>query len=144
MKNKSKEAINFLMTYGWVIMVFLIALATLDYFSIIDITRIFPEKCILSHKITCIDYEAKASEIKLVINNGIKSSIIVDSINVAGCSGEFSTPMSSDETSTFVITGCDNGKKNDLIKGEITLKYTEKRTGLQRTIYGKIKTKVLE
>jgi hypothetical protein len=140
-KNKPQETPIFMLKYGWIIAVLLIAAAALDYSGIVDITSIFPEKCSLSNKLVCLDYEVRPSEISLEINNGITSTIIVDSITVAGCSENFATEMPPREISPFLITNCNNG--NNILKGEIILKYTEKRTDLQRTIYGKIKSKVI-
>jgi hypothetical protein len=88
----------------------------------------------------CISQEIKSSETKIVISNEAKKPIIVESIDVAGCSKLFSAEMKIGETSDFTLTGCNNGKKGKTIKGEILLTYTEKKTGLQRDVHGKIKS----
>ncbi len=144
MKGRSQAFNDFLMAYGWVIMVFLMGIAALDYFGVIDLTSVFPEKCILDYKVSCMDYEINPSETKIVIANEAKRPIIVESIDVAGCSGSFSAEMRIGETSAFTLTGCNNGKKGKTVKGEILLEYAEKKTGLQRAVHGKIKSKVRE
>src|SRR3990167_67297 len=98
MKDKSQAFIDFLMAYGWIIMVFLMGIAALDYFGAIDLTSVFPEKCILDYKVSCVDYEINPSETKIVIANEAKMPIIVEGIDVAGCSGTFSAEMQIGET----------------------------------------------
>ena len=69
-------------------------------------------------------------------------TITVNSIAVGGCSGTFTSDMSSGNDTTFTITGCSNGASKDAFKGDITLGYTEKTTGLTKKIYGNIATKI--
>lgn len=144
MKDRSQAFTDFLMTYGWIIMVFLMGITALDYFGVIDVTSIFPEKCILDYRVSCMDYEINPSETKITIANEVKSPIIIEKIDVVGCSSAFSEEVPIGETSVFTIAGCNNGKKGKIVKGEISLTYLEKKTGLQRTVHGKIKSKVRE
>ena len=88
-----------------------------------------------SHKI-------EPTQATLIISNGLGRTITVDSISVGGCTGAFTNQMSSGNDTTFVITGCSNGASKDAFKGDITLKYTEKQSGLTKTVYGNIATKV--
>ena len=50
--------------------------------------------------------------------------------------------MQSGNETTFTITGCSNGASKDAFKGDITLGYTEKTTGLTKKVYGNIATKI--
>lgn len=50
--------------------------------------------------------------------------------------------IASGEQKSITITGCTNGNQGDRFKGKITLKYTEKETGLNKTMEGNIAAKV--
>lgn len=71
-KNQSQAALNFLMSYGWIIALFLVVITSLDYFWVIGLTAIFPEKCALPYRISCVDFKVKSSEIIIFLQNGIK------------------------------------------------------------------------
>jgi hypothetical protein len=45
---KSQAAMEFLMTYGWAILVVLAAIAALAYFGVLSPGKFIPEKCMLS------------------------------------------------------------------------------------------------
>jgi len=140
---KSQAAMEFLMTYGWAILVVLAAIAALAYFGVLSPEKFLPEKCILAPGLACVSHKVEPSKITLIISNGLGRSITITSVDVAGCSGTFSRGMMSGNESTFELTtGCSNGDSRDAFKGEITFKYTEKQTGLTKTIYGNIASKV--
>ena len=140
---KSQAAMEFLMTYGWAILVVLAAIAALAYFGVLSPEKFLPEKCILQPGIACVSHKVEPTKVTLVISNGLGRTITITSINVAGCSGTFSNTMISGDQSTFVIGGaCNNGISKDKFKGDITLSYTEKDTNLTKTSFGNINTKV--
>jgi len=49
-----------------------------------------------------------------------------------------------EEEFTFVVnpSGCANEDTKDVFKGEVVIKYKEKRTSLTKTAYGVINTKI--
>ena len=140
---KSQAAMEFLMTYGWAILVVLAAIAALAYFGVLSPEKFLPEKCILQPGIACVSHKVTPTDITLVISNGLGRTITINSIDVSGCSGAFSETMLSGTDHTFVIGGtCSNGAAKEKFKGDITLAYTEKDTGLTKTSYGNLNTKV--
>jgi hypothetical protein len=42
---KGQEAMEFLMTYGWAILVVIAAIAALAYFGVLDPSRLLPDDC---------------------------------------------------------------------------------------------------
>jgi hypothetical protein len=139
---KSQAAMEFLMTYGWAILVVLAAIAALAYFGVLSPEKFLPEKCVLSPGLACVSHKVEPTQTTLVISNGLGRSITIDSISVGGCTGSFTNDMISGNETTFLITGCSNGASKDVFKGEVTLGYTEKATSLTKTVYGDIATKV--
>lgn len=140
---KSQAAMEFLMTYGWAILVVLAAIAALAYFGVLSPEKFLPEKCVLSPGLACVSHKITADSAVLVISNGLGRTITIDSLSIGGCSASgLNAPMVSGNETMITITGCTNGISKDVFKGEITLGYTEKATGITKTVYGDIATKV--
>lgn len=130
------------MTYGWAILVVLAAVGALAYFGVLSPDKFLPEKCILEPGLTCIGSKVSPTETTVYIANGLGKTITVTSLQIGDCSSAFSSQMQSGNTSSFVLSGCNNGVARDKYKGEITLSYTEKETGLTKKAYGNIVTKI--
>ncbi|MDP3766349.1 MAG: hypothetical protein Q8R04_07595, partial [Nanoarchaeota archaeon] len=134
---------EFLMTYGWAILVVLAAIAALAYFGVLSPEKFLPEKCILQPGIACVSHKVEPTKVTLVISNGLGRTITINSIAVGACSGTFTTQMLSGTDNTFIIGGaCDNGLAKEKFKADITMGYTEKDTSLTKTAYGNLNTKV--
>ena len=145
MKSKrAQAAMEFLMTYGWAILVVLAAIAALAYFGVLSPEKFLPEKCILEPGLTCVSSKITPTSSTLFITNGLGRTITITSVTVDACSGTFTAQMQSGNTTSFSLSGCDNGPAKDKFKGDITLKYTEKDTSLDKTAYGNIVTKIEE
>lgn len=142
-KNKGQAAMEFLMTYGWAILVVLAAIAALAYFGVLSPEKFLPEKCILQPGIACTSHKVESAQVTLIISNGLGRTIIVNSIDVGGCSGTFNEQMPSGTDHNFVIGGnCNNGAAKEKFKADITLGYTERDTNLTKKAYGNLNTKV--
>ena len=142
-KNKSQAAMEFLMTYGWAILVVLAAIAALAYFGVLSPEKFLPQKCILVPGLACQQHKVEPTKITLVISQSLGRTITVTNIDVAGCSGTFSQDMQTDSTNTFVIGGsCNNGPVKDKFKGDITLTYTDKQYNITKTAHGSINSEV--
>ena len=134
---------EFLMTYGWAILVVLAAIAALAYFGVLSPEKFLPEKCILQPGIACVSHKVEPTKVTLVISNGLGRTITINNIDVSGCSGAFGELMQSGTDHTFVVGGsCSNGAAKEKFKGDITMAYTEKDTNLTKTAYGNLNTKV--
>ena len=139
---KSQAAMEFLMTYGWAILVVLAAIAALAYFGILSPEKFLPQKCLIETGFTCIGHKIEPSQSTLIFSNGLGKTLIVTNVNIAGCNKDFTTTMTSGTDASFVLTGCTNGVLREIFKGEIMIKYTEKATNLTKTAFGDIATKV--
>ncbi len=140
---RAQAAMEFLMTYGWAILVVLAAIAALAYFGVLSPEKFLGEKCIVDPGLACISNKVEPTKITLVIAQNKGKTITVNSIAVASCSSTFSTTMTSGTDATFVIGGaCNNGVLKDRFKGEITIGYTESQTNLTKTAYGNINANI--
>jgi hypothetical protein len=78
---KAQSALEFLMTYGWAILVILAAVGALAYFGVLDPGRYVPDRCISSIGLTCLgkpNIDAAADTVTFSIANGAGSNIDVD------------------------------------------------------------------
>ncbi|MCH8003362.1 MAG: hypothetical protein IH934_01925 [Nanoarchaeota archaeon] len=143
---KSQAAMEFLMTYGWAILVVLAAIAALAYFGVLSPEKFLPEKCILQPGIACVSHKVEPTQTTLIISNGLGRTITVTKIVVGSCDENFDVELQSGVDGTFVMDGiaaaCSNGAQKEKFKGDITLSYTEKDTGLTKTSFGNLNTKV--
>ena len=140
---KSQAAMEFLMTYGWAILIVLAAIAALAYFGVLSPEKFLGEKCLLETGLACISHKVEPTQVTLVIAQNKGRTIIIDSITVGSCSGTFSETMLSGTSSTFIVGGsCNNGVTRENFKGDITIGYTEKNTNLTKTVFGNLNTKI--
>ena len=140
----AQAAMEFLMTYGWAILVVLAAIGALAYFGVLSPAKLLPEKCILEAGMVCIGHKVEPTKVTLVLSNAIDGRpITINSITVGSCSGTFSTDMQGGSESTFVVGGsCSNGAVKDKFRGDITIGFTEKNTNLTKTMYGSLNSKI--
>src|SRR3989338_2574882 len=103
MYKKSQAAMEFLMTYGWAILVVLAAIAALAYFGVLSPEKFLPEKCILAPGLACVSHKVEPSQTILILSNGLGRTITVTSLAVGVCSGTFTSEMQSGNETTFTI-----------------------------------------
>ncbi len=143
LKTKAQAAMEFLMTYGWAILVVLAAIAALAYFGVLSPEKFLPEKCTIAPGIACVSHKVEVTQATLVLSNGMGKDLKINSMNVAGCSNTgMDQNFPNGETVTFTITECTNGELKDRFDGDLTIVYTEKSYNLTKTVYGSITTKV--
>ena len=117
---KSQAAMEFLMTYGWAILVVLAAIAALAYFGVLSPEKFLQEKCLIETGFTCISSKIESSQSTIVLSNSLGKSILITSIEIGDCSASFSNSMGSGDEELFVISGCNNGDLKEIFKGDIS------------------------
>ena len=141
-KRNAQAAMEFLMTYGWAILVVLAAIAALAFFGVLSPEKFLPEKCILAPGIACVQHKIVPTTTTLVLSNGLGRTIKVTSLQVGACTGPFDIAMQSGTDHTFTLSGCSNGASKDTFKGEITLTYLDVTYDITKTVHGDITSKV--
>jgi len=96
---KGQAAMEFLMTYGWAILVVLAAIGALAYFGVLSPDRFLPEKCTANPPFACTQYK----------------------VSVGGTPG--------DTTDDTVVFNIQNSVGTGVQFGDITLKCTSAATG---------------
>ncbi|MBI4151049.1 hypothetical protein HY492_02905 [Candidatus Woesearchaeota archaeon] len=142
MEKRGQAAMEFLMTYGWALLVVLAAIAALAYFGVLSPDRFLPEKCFLPSGTPCLDSTLTATTATLIIQNSLGFSL--SNITVTACGGSATTPatLSNGEQGTYAVTCSPALTSGDKFKGTVTFAYTNVDTGLAHTTSGELIKKV--
>lgn len=82
---KAQAALEFLMTYGWAILVVLIVIGALAYFGVLNPTILLPEKCTMQMGLYCKNHIIMDNNMVFFeLENGMGKGIILTSMNVTG------------------------------------------------------------
>ena len=140
---KAQAAMEFLMTYGWMILIVLVAIGALYYLGVFSPGKYLPSKCELPPGFSCMDHKVNATDISLYIGQGLGKSINITNITFSGgvtCTGITpATPftMNSGDEQNIALSGC-SGYSGDTFNEEITIAYTDLDTGYTHTATGSI------
>src|SRR3989338_4683684 len=76
---KGQAALEFLMTYGWAILVVLIVIGALAYFGVFNPSNLLPERCALQSGLECKDWfiSATSKTLTLSVTNGMGEGIVI-------------------------------------------------------------------
>jgi hypothetical protein len=121
---KGQAALEFLMTYGWAILVVLAAIAALAYFGVLSPDRFLPSKCTIQGGFSCVEYkfDGASQELKFNVQNNIgadATNVVVDvqsddctmipSAANGGAANTWGSPVAGSEK------GLDNGDRTGLL-----------------------------
>jgi uncharacterized protein (UPF0333 family) len=144
---KAQAAMEFLMTYGWAILVVLVAIAALAYFGVLSPNRFLPERCTLPSGIACLDHKASdsADTIQLQVQNGMGVDLQNVTLTVPNCAASNATDIANGMQASLVTGDCNDdvltvGSK--YTSDAVTITYTNKDTGISHSKTGSLTTKV--
>ncbi len=95
MVRKGQAAMEFLMTYGWAILVVLVAIGALAYFGVLNPGRFLPSTCTIMPGISCTEYKVVATPVANLVNTSAVTANIGIKIqngmgkDLTGVSAEF-------------------------------------------------------
>jgi len=143
---KGQAAIEFLMTYGWVLLVVLIAVSALAYFGILTPGENLPETCLFFPGIACDSFKVDPNGVTIMISNGWGKNLENVSFTIMGsgpCEGGISNieNLKDGTLEVFSIDCPENLSSGSAFKRELRINYTEER-GLSHSKVGEISTKV--
>jgi len=130
MNKKGQAAMEFLMTYGWAILVVLVAIGALAYFGVLSPEKLLPEKCVIptGTGLFCdkslVAADATADTVKIRIKNSLADTVTITAIAINPACGETTytaRTIAPDASEDFDVTctGLVAGK----LKGDLTVKY---------------------
>jgi len=145
MFKKAQAAMEFLMTYGWAILVVLAAIGALAYFGVLSPDRFMPEKCTLPSGMACTDFTWDNTQgFRLQIQNsaGFDMSGLTVSVNGTGCNVADTSfqALNDGDSHIYDFAGeCTNltGK----FKGSVNIAYTNVQTNMPHSKQGELISK---
>jgi len=137
---KSQAAMEFLMTYGWAILVVLAAIVALAYFGVLSPSRFLPESCTLpsTSGLACLDFTLSPSAAHLFLVNGGGRDLVVNNITIGTCSASFTNPFADGTSYLFNLTGCSFGSAGEKVKKPLVVSYTDVSSGFSKEAAGSI------
>ncbi|MFA5797350.1 MAG: hypothetical protein WC916_04920 [Candidatus Woesearchaeota archaeon] len=141
---KGQAAIEFMMTYGWAILVVMIAIAALATFGIMNPSKYLSDKCMFTNNFQCIDYQINTTTTAITLVNGLghkvyNFSAIVTDTGTSCDTSAVSNPWIQDIRKTIT---CDTSNlsfiKKDKGKVKITLNYAKVQGGFSQVATGEI------
>jgi len=85
MAKQAQSAIEFLMIYGWAVLIVLIAGIAFYNYNILTPEKVLPRKCNLPAGIMCIDHRASLTGVAVVIRNGQGYDMRNVSVEIVDC-----------------------------------------------------------
>lgn len=142
-----QAAMEFLMSYGWAILVVLVAIAALAYFGVINPHRTTPEFCIFFPGLSCDDHKVDPTGINLVITNGMGKDLENFKVTILGtgvCGGESSEPTAFKDGERIIITvTCSSSPdEGERFVRELLIEYREAGSNLDHSRFGDISSEV--
>ena len=136
MNKRAQSAMEYLMTYGWAILVVLIALGALFYLGVFSPTT--PSICQISAPFTCMDIVTNDNDVGSIV---IGATGISDgaTITVSGdCAVNVELPLTNiiDNGENIKTLKCVGVATGDKISGDISIAYTLSGSDLTHTATG--------
>ena len=111
MNKRGQAALEFLMTYGWAILVVMVIIGALAYFGVLNPTMFVPERCSLGSGLVCdtflLSHRADTTNITIRLENSLGRDITLLDFNITydadniGC--EWEEPYSNDDGEFEII-----------------------------------------
>jgi len=143
MYKRAQAATEFLMTYGWAILVVVVAIASLAYFGVLSPDQFLPEKCTLPPGIACVDHKVTSSSAQLYLQNSLGYDITISSINLTDKSGCVnSTDVDLVNGGEVLYTISCSSTSGSKFKSDIKINYVNSATNISHSKLGSLVCKV--
>jgi len=135
-----QAAVEFLASYGWAVIIVILALGALAYSGVLNPDRFLPEKCVIagSSGLFCEDAATVQQGIVIRLRNMLKEVMIISSIttNDPQCIFSGSQNLEPDKYEDFSLV-CTPGQDASL-NTEFVVQYSKGASGLDRSAKGAI------
>jgi len=152
---KGQAALEFMMTYGWAILVVLAAIGALSYFGILNPSKFTPDTCLASSGFACPGkpiFTSNSAMFSLVNGLGYPVNVYNDTVNMTltaplnNCTGRYICPqgdvtctsatqtISDGSGITIRLTNCSAFANVQVVKGEIKLSYMNDQSRLSEQV----------
>jgi hypothetical protein len=136
---KAQSAMEYLMTYGWAILIVIIVAAALFALGV------FSPSTYTGHQATGFgelgtpaDWQYSDTDLTIILRNQIGNDVSISNVTSAGCTGGLAAPVTlpSSDTVQVVVDGCPDKNAPATYSQQVTVTYTVGAAGLLRTASG--------
>ena len=141
--SKAQAAMEFLMTYGWAILVVLVAIGALAYFGVLSPDQFLPEKCVISigTGLFCDDFSTSTSGVTIKLKNILGEKVTISDLTISNCgSYTTSTEIASDSSENIAVSCALISSTK--FKEDISIIFSKGDDGFNKTATGSIVTVV--
>ncbi|MBU0667338.1 MAG: hypothetical protein ABIC91_00035 [Nanoarchaeota archaeon] len=160
MFKKAQAAMEFLMTYGWAILVVLAAIGALAYFGVLDTASLLPERCAFPAGVDCVGkalISTSGNYVDFVLQNSHGAAITLlqtgsatddcTFADIKSCAGISCSPLAqnssvSNNQKVTIRVNCTSITVGRF-KSDITINYMDSNTGLTLQSQGSIRGKAV-
>jgi hypothetical protein len=146
--SKGQAAMEFLMTYGWAILIVLAAMGALSYFGVLTPDKFLTDKCLISNGFNCPQFKISPVQIQFEIKNTQGVDLSGIDITLYGRLGN-TTCIVANPTIPSMATGATTGLltfncpvSGDRFTGDINIVYTRSGETISHNASGSITAKV--
>jgi hypothetical protein len=150
MNKKGQAAMEFLMTYGWAIIIVLAAIGALAYFGVLSPQKLLPERTTFPAPLANIDnavIDHTDGNVSIAFKNNKGVAIRFDSLSAvsgtedcaapsgftladdAGATIAAAAPIENGDGFVMTVNGCDTGTVGARFKTDISFSYQNDETG---------------
>ncbi len=142
---RSQVAIEFLVTYGWAILIVMIAIGALASFGILNPSKYLADKCIFGNNFQCTDYQITTSQADIIIVNGLGQKVYSPNVTLTDTGAACATSIPGDgewPADTRMNITCDVTSlkfiQKDKAKVKVTLNYLRSKNGFTQVALGEL------
>lgn len=121
MVRKGQAAMEYLMTYGWAILVIVIVLAALLYLGVFNVGQRVPEQCNLPVGVLCTGAKLTSVDLTLTLRNGLGQKMTVCNII---CNAQYDSVLDLLGDYGGTVYACDAGE----VTGDVTIDVGDQKT----------------
>lgn len=147
MRKKGQAAMEFLMTYGWAILVVLAAVAALAYFGVLNPDRFMPEKCTFPSGFACLDSVGNTSVITMRVQNAAGYDVTGMTFDLDKVTGETCTlvgdtsgtnSLGNGEGGSVTCTGVSGYTSGAKLNTDVDITFVRSDSSLSHTSTGQL------
>jgi len=131
---------EYMITYGWVVIVVLVALAALAYFGVFNPSSLIPSRCDLGSEIHCLEYKMNATSITLVLYNNLGYDIqgvnVTVSTTAPDCTDSVFVGNLGNSEKTGLLSFCSGTAFPARLRGDLTVIYAVAGESVSHSLKG--------